>query len=156
MVYVSCFKFNSICNKIVWQSDVHCNSVSYDQFFLSLCNRKLELSENLTIAPLQRISCSSKDIKQENLKILNRNKILTIKGHNSVTNKQIITGKNPNLGIVSINAYTKFVEILSICSPDIEQKRNSDTIKGHNSVTNLRKIATNNLNLNLVNINSYI
>ena len=73
---------------------------------------------------------SSKDIEQENLNILSRNKILTIKGHNSVTNKQKITGNNPNLDIVSINAYTKFVEILSICSPDIEQKQKSDINQG--------------------------
>ena len=39
---------------------------------------KLELSENLAVAPMQRFheikSPSSKDTKQENLKILSRNK----------------------------------------------------------------------------------
>ena len=33
---------------------------------------------------------------------------------------------NPNLDIVSIDAYTKFGKILSICSQDIERKRNYD------------------------------
>ena len=39
-----------------------------------------------------------------------------------------MTGNNHNLDIVNINAYTciKFGEILSICSQEIEQKRNSD------------------------------
>ena len=30
----------------------------------------------------------------------------------------------PNLDLVSINAYTKFGKILSICSQDIEKKQN--------------------------------
>ena len=67
---------------------------------------------------------SSKDFEQENLKTLCRNEILTsIKGHNSVTNKKNITGNNPNLDIVNRHAYTKFGEILSICSQDVERKR---------------------------------
>ena len=33
---------------------------------------------------------------------------------------------NPNLDLVSINAYTKIGKILSICSQDIEQKQNYD------------------------------
>ena len=41
-----------------------------------------------------------------------------IKGHNSVTNKQKLTGNYPDL--VNINAYTKYDEILSICSKVIE------------------------------------
>ena len=31
---------------------------------------------------------------------------------------------NPNVDIVNMNAYIKFGEILSICSQDIEGKRN--------------------------------
>ena len=54
----------------------------------------------------------------------------SIKGHNSVTNKQNMTGNNPNLDIVNINAYTKFGEILSIRSQDIWQKQNSDVNQG--------------------------
>ena len=96
---------------------------------------KTRIVRKSDIAPLQRFSCSKrpslKDIEQENLMILSRNKILTsIKGHYSVTNQQKITGNNPNLEIVNINAYTKFCEILSICSPDIEWKRNSDKNQG--------------------------
>ena len=33
-----------------------------------------------------------------------------------------MTGNNPNLDLVDINAYTKFGRILSIYSKDIEQK----------------------------------
>ena len=33
---------------------------------------------------------------------------------------------NPNLDLVSINAYAKFGQILSICSQDIDQKQNYD------------------------------
>ena len=56
------------------------------------------------------------------LKILSRNKILTsIKGHNSVTNLRKMTGINPNLDLVNLNAYTKYGQILSICSIDIER-----------------------------------
>ena len=41
-----------------------------------------------------------------------------------------MTGNNPNLDHVNINAYTKFREILSTCSQDIEQNQNSDVNKG--------------------------
>ena len=42
-----------------------------------------------------------------------------------------MTGKNPtNLDLVNINAFIKFGQILSICSKDIEQKRNSDINQG--------------------------
>ena len=41
----------------------------------------------------------------------------SIKGHYSVTNMQKISLDN-----VNINAFTKFGEILSICSPHIERK----------------------------------
>ena len=37
-----------------------------------------------------------------------------------------MTGNNPNLDLVNINAYTKFGEILSFCSQDIELKQNYD------------------------------
>ena len=50
----------------------------------------------------------------------------SIKGHNTVTNKQTITGSNPKLDIVNINAYGKKCEILPSCFPDIELKQNSD------------------------------
>ena len=42
------------------------------------------------------------------------------RGHNSATNEQTMADNNPNIDLVNINAYTKLVEILSICSKDIE------------------------------------
>ena len=41
-----------------------------------------------------------------------------------------MTGNNPNPELININANTKFNEILSICSQDIEWKRNSDVNQG--------------------------
>ena len=43
-----------------------------------------------------------------------------------------MTANNPNLDLdlVNINAYIKFGEDLSICSQDIERKRNSDPYQG--------------------------
>ena len=38
--------------------------------------------------------------------------------------------KNPKLDLVNINAYIKFSEIMSICSQDIEQKRNFGVHRG--------------------------
>ena len=35
-----------------------------------------------------------------------------------------LTGNNPNLGLVNINAYTKFSKILLICYQDMERKQN--------------------------------
>ena len=65
------------------------------------------------------------------LKILSGNKILTsIKGHNSVANLRKMTLYNPNLDIINVNMYTKFGQILSIGSQDIERKRKSDINRG--------------------------
>ena len=36
----------------------------------------------------------------------------SIKGHNSITNMQKMTGNNPNLDLVNINAYTMHVQNL--------------------------------------------
>ena len=48
-----------------------------------------------------------------------------------------MTGNNPKVDLVNINAHTKFSESLSICSQDIERNRNSDISQGpyYNSVT---------------------
>ena len=65
------------------------------------------------------------------LKILSGNEILTsIKGHNSVKILRKMTGNNPNLDLVNVDVHTKFGQILSIRSQDIEQKRNSDINQG--------------------------
>ena len=65
---------------------------------------------------------------------------------------QKMTGNNSNLDLVNINAQTKFGQILSMSSQDIE---NLTPIKGHNSVTNLRKMTGYNPKLDLVNINAH-
>ena len=51
-------------------------------------------------------------------------------GHNSVTNLHKMSGNNPNLDLVNINAYIKSSENLSACSQDIEQKQNSNGNQG--------------------------
>ena len=65
-----------------------------------------------------------------------------------------MTGNNPNLHLVNINAHKKFGQILSMSSQDIERKRKSD-IKDNNSVTNLREMKGHNPKLDIVNINAH-
>ena len=90
--------------------------------------RQLELSENLTIAPLQCRACSK---RPECLSILSGNVILTsIKGHNCLTNSRKMTANNTNVDLASINCYIKFGQSLSICSQDIERKRNFGVNQG--------------------------
>ena len=65
------------------------------------------------------------------LKILSGNEILTsIKGRNSVKILRKMTGNNPRLDLVNVDVHTKFGQILSISSQDIERKRNSDVNQG--------------------------
>ena len=65
------------------------------------------------------------------LKILSGNKILTsIKGRNSVKILRKMTGNNPKLDHVNVDVLSKFGQILSICSQDIERKLNSDINQG--------------------------
>ena len=65
------------------------------------------------------------------LKILSGNEILTsIKGHNSVKILRKMTGNNLKVDVVNVEVHTKFGQILSICSRDIELKRNSDVNQG--------------------------
>ena len=62
------------------------------------------------------------------LQILSGNKILTsIKGHNSVKILRKMTGNNPKLDLVNVDVHTKFGQILSIRSQDIERKRKAIT-----------------------------
>ena len=49
---------------------------------------------------------------------------MLVKGHNSVRILQKMMGNNPKLGLVNVDVYTKFGQILSICSQDIEWKLN--------------------------------
>ena len=65
------------------------------------------------------------------LKILSGNKILTsIKGSNLVKILRKMTGNNPKLDVVNVDVYTKFGQILSIRSQDIERKQNYDVNQG--------------------------
>ena len=65
------------------------------------------------------------------LKILSGNKILTsIKGRNSVKILRKMTGNYPKLDLVYVDVHTKFGQILSIRSQDIERKQNSDVNQG--------------------------
>ena len=53
-----------------------------------------------------------------------------MKGQNSVTYVRKKMCKIPNLDLVNMNAYIKFVEILSICSQEIKRKRCSGVNQG--------------------------
>ena len=65
------------------------------------------------------------------LKILSGNKILTaIKDCNSVKILRKMTGNNPKVDLVNVDVHTKFGQILSICSQDIERKQNFDINQG--------------------------
>ena len=55
---------------------------------------------------------------------------MSIKGRNSVKTLRKMTGNNPKLDLVNDDAHTKFGRILSICSQDIERKRNFDVNQG--------------------------
>ena len=61
------------------------------------------------------------------LKILSGNENLTsIKGHNSLTNLQKISGNNHKLHLVNSNAHVKFDQFISFSSQDIERKLSSE------------------------------
>ena len=65
------------------------------------------------------------------LKILSGNQILTsIKGCDSVKILRKMTGNNLKLDLVNVDVHTKFGQILSIRSQDIERKPNSDVNQG--------------------------
>ena len=65
------------------------------------------------------------------LKILSGNIIPTsIKGRNSFKILRKMTGNNPKLDLVNVDVHTKFGQILSICSQDIERKQNCDVNQG--------------------------
>ena len=65
------------------------------------------------------------------LKILSKKQILiSIKGHNSVSNLRKTMIYNTNVDLVNDNVYTKFGLNRSIRFQDIEQKLNSDVNQG--------------------------
>ena len=55
---------------------------------------------------------------------------MSIKGCNSVKIWQKMTGNDPMLDLVNVDVHTKFGQILSIRSQDIERKLNSDINQG--------------------------
>ena len=59
------------------------------------------------------------------LEILSGNEILmSVKDYNSIKILRKMTGNNPKLDLVNVDVQTKFGQILSICSQDIEWKQN--------------------------------
>ena len=63
--------------------------------------------------------------------ILSGNEIKTsIKDRNSVKILQKIKGNNPKLNHVNVDVHSKFGQILSICSRDIERKQNFEVNQG--------------------------
>ena len=60
-------------------------------------------------------------------------------------------GNNPKLDLVNVDVHTKFGQILSIRSQDIERNKILMSIKGCNSVKILQKMTGNNPKLDLIN-----
>ena len=71
------------------------------------------------------LSIRSQDIERKQNSDVNQGQ-----GHNSVKILRKMTGNNPKLDLVNVDVHTKFGRILSICSQDIERKRNSDVNQG--------------------------
>ena len=63
-----------------------------------------------------------------------------------------MTGYNPKLDLVIVDAHKKIGQILSICSLGIERKQILTSIKVSNSVKSLLKMTGNNPKLDLVNV----
>ena len=61
-------------------------------------------------------------------------------------------GNNPKVDVVNVDVHTKFDQILSIRSQDIEWNKILMSIKGRNSDKILRKMTGNNPKLDLVNV----
>ena len=53
--------------------------------------------------------------------------------------RKTMTGNNPKLDLVNVDAHKKIGQILSICSQDIEQKQNSDINQGPKLCQNFAK-----------------
>ena len=69
------------------------------------------------------------------LKILDGNEsLISIKGYNSVTNMEKMTGNNPKLDLVNIKAYTMFGQILSnFVLNTLSGNKILISVKGYNS-----------------------
>ena len=85
------------------------------------------------------------------LELLSRNDILTsIKGRYSVQILRKTKGNKPKLDLVNVDMQINFG--LSIGSPDIERKRNSDVNQGKLLRQIMRTMTGNNPKLELVNV----
>ena len=68
-----------------------------------------------------------------------------------------MTGNNLKLDHVNVDVHIKFGQILSICSRDIERKRNSGVNQGPKLCPNFaKKMTGNNLKLDHVNVDVHI
>ena len=56
--------------------------------------------------------------------------MMSIKGCNCVIILRKMTGNNPKLDLVNVGLHTKYGQILSIRSKDIERKQNFDVNQG--------------------------
>ena len=54
----------------------------------------------------------------------------SIKGRNSIKILRKMMGDNPKLDHVNVDVHTKFGQIVSVCSRDIEWKQTSDINQG--------------------------
>ena len=82
---------------------------------------------NYTKLDLVNVDVHTKTVRfcQFILEILRGNEILpSAKVHNSIKILRKMTGNNLKLDLVNVDVHTKFGQILSICSQDIERKRN--------------------------------
>ena len=87
---------------------------------LTICSQGIEQKQNSDVRFCPFI-----------LEILSGNKILTsIKGRHSVKILRKMMGNKPKLDRVNVDVHTKFGQILSICSQDTVQKRNSNVSQG--------------------------
>ena len=67
-----------------------------------------------------------------------------------------MSGNNPNLDLVNINAYINYlVKFCQFVLKILSRNEKATSIKGHYSVIKLQKMTGNIPNLNLVNINAH-
>ena len=60
-----------------------------------------------------------------------------------------MTGNNPKLDLVSVDVHTKFGQILSICSQDIERKRNFGNNEGPSKDNNSSSFGETDMHLHI-------
>ena len=109
--------------------------------------RKPELSDDLTIAQLQRFTCCIK------AKCALKSKLTSMKGHDSPLCCQFAKNHLHLAISMHIQNLIKFCPfVLKILSGN----KILTSIKGHNYFTNLQKMTGNKPNLDLLNMNVYI